>query len=95
MQPTVVHRVMKILSRESKNWRTPAVTQISLRKNPFHVLISTLLSLRTKDGVTLAASERLFKLAETPQEMLRLSEKKIREREVLDDFGKFKKGRRR
>lgn len=68
---------MPILMRESKKWRTPAVTQISLRQDPYQVLISTLLSLRTKDEVTLTASERLFCLAKTPQEMLKLKEREI------------------
>lgn len=39
---------------------------------PFKVLISTVLSLRTKDTVTEKASHRLFKLAETPAAMLKL-----------------------
>ena len=38
---------------------------------------STILSLRTKDEVTAAATERLFTLASTPEEMLKLSEEKI------------------
>ena len=41
-------------------------------KSPFLVLISCLLSLRTKDETTLPASERLFALAENPVEMLKL-----------------------
>lgn len=48
------------------------------RRGPFSILISTLLSLRTKDEVTAEASERLFALAATPEEMLRLSEEEIR-----------------
>ena len=41
-------------------------------KSPFLVLVSCLLSLRTKDETTLPASERLFALAENPVEMLKL-----------------------
>jgi endonuclease-3 len=77
MSPEVIHQIVPILKRESKRWHTPAVTQISLKRDPFQILISTLLSLRTKDEVTLAASERLFRLAETPEQMLRLSQRKI------------------
>lgn len=77
MQPEVMNRVLPLLMKESKKWPTPAVTQVALRRNPFQILISTLLSLRTKDEVTLAASERLFNLAKTPQEILRLREKEI------------------
>lgn len=56
----------------------PSVSQIAREKqDPYRVLISTLLSLRTKDQVTLEASRRLFALADTPQAMVRLSQKEI------------------
>ena len=77
MQLTFIHQVISILKRESKKWHTPAVTQVASRQDPFQVLISTILSLRTKDEVTLRASERLFKRAKTPQALLGLSEKEI------------------
>jgi len=77
MQLQVLQKVIAILTRESKNWHTPAVTQVALKRDPFQVLISTLLSLRTKDEVTLVASQRLFERAKTPQEILRLNEKEI------------------
>ena len=77
MQPKAISRVMRILMRESKKWRAPAVTQISLVGDPFQVLISTLLSLRTKDEVTLVASKRLLERAKTPKEILQLNEKEI------------------
>jgi len=52
----------------------PSVSIIASRGNdPFRVLVSTLISLRTKDDVTLAASERLFALADKPQIMVTLS----------------------
>ncbi len=46
-------------------------------RDPYLVLISCLLSLRTKDTVSLPASCRLFHYARTPQEMLALSQEKI------------------
>lgn len=46
-------------------------------RDPFKVLIATKLSLRTKDETTAVASERLFAVADTPEAMLALSEKKI------------------
>lgn len=42
-------------------------------RDPFLVLVSCLLSSRTKDTVTLPASMRLFALAATPQKILMLS----------------------
>jgi len=47
------------------------------RHDPFRVLIACLLSLRTKDETTGPASARLFRLADTPEAMLRLAPKQI------------------
>lgn len=58
----------------------PIVTQLAeIRRDPFMILISTVLSLRTKDEVTAAATERLFRLASSPEGMLALSEEEIRQ----------------
>lgn len=46
---------------------------------PFHILIATIISLRTKDDVTLAASRRLLDVAATPEALLHLTEAQIRE----------------
>ena len=43
------------------------------KKNPFCILIATVLSLRTRDEVTLASSNRLFSLADTPSSLLGLN----------------------
>ena len=57
----------------------PAVEKISesREEDPFQVTIATLLSARTQDATTSAASERLFRKAATPQTMARLSVKQI------------------
>jgi endonuclease-3 len=56
----------------------PSVSAIAIEKqDPFRVLVSTLISLRTKDDVTIAASRRLFALADTPQAMVGLSLEEI------------------
>lgn len=66
----------KALKKKKRN--LPSVSLIALKMNtPYTVLISTLISLRTKDDVTLAASERLFSLADNPEKMLSLSEEEI------------------
>lgn len=77
MQLETISRVISILKGEAKKWRVPSVTQVSLRGSPFQILVSTILSLRTKDEVTLERSQKLFERARTPQEMLKLSEKTI------------------
>jgi len=57
--------------------KTSAFMDVSTRKDPFITLISCLLSLRTRDEVTARASERLFALAKTPEEMLNLKKEEI------------------
>jgi endonuclease-3 len=70
--------IIRLLEKELKKRELPIVSQLAHEhRNPFEILISTLLSLRTKDEVTAAATERLFALASTPEEMLRLSEEEI------------------
>lgn len=57
----------------------PAVEKISndQAEDPFQILIATLLSARTQDATTHAASTRLFKVARTPRAMVKLSVKQI------------------
>ncbi len=55
----------------------PVVTQIAKDNDPFKVLVSTLLSLRTKDDTTKEASLNLFKQADTPKKLSLLSEEEI------------------
>jgi endonuclease III len=66
---------MRVLSRAITGLELPAVEKISgtQQENPFHVLIATLLSARTQDATTLAASTRLFDVAPTPEAMARLT----------------------
>ncbi len=47
------------------------------RRDPFAILVSCVISLRTRDQVTAAASARLFELARTPEELAALSEARI------------------
>ena len=46
-------------------------------RNPFKTLVSCILSLRTKDEVTYKATRRLYKIATTPQKILKLPTKKL------------------
>ncbi len=73
MKDQNIHDIISLLTEEAKKWEIPIVTQLAHQKyQPFNILISTLLSLRTKDETTAGATERLFRLAGTPAEMLRL-----------------------
>lgn len=59
--------VFRILTEEYATFKTPAVTVVSEEtRDPFRVLISCILSLRTKDQTTAEAGERLFAVASDP-----------------------------
>ena len=70
----LVKRVMRMLARAITGLELPAVEKISGEQadDPFQILIATLLSARTQDATTHAASTRLFKRARTPRTMARL-----------------------
>jgi endonuclease-3 len=74
-----VDRVFGRLAKSIDGLALPAVEKISesQKKDPFQILISTLLSARTQDATTLAASTRLFAKANTPQAMAKLRVKQI------------------
>jgi len=70
---------MRTLAREINGLDLPAVEKISesQKRDPFQILISTLLSARTQDATTLAASTRLFARAQTPEAVAKLRVKQI------------------
>ena len=73
-----ISRVIELIAETLKAKRLPIVSELAEQKStPFQILISTLLSLRTKDEVTEVAARGLFALASTPSEMLELSEDQI------------------
>ncbi len=74
-----VEPIMRGLSLAIDGLELPAVEKISesQRADPFQVLIATLLSARTQDATTHAASTRLFRVARTPRAMTKLTVKQI------------------
>ena len=77
--PSNVVPVLKSLGRAIRSMEDPAVEKIAedTQEEPFQVLIATMLSAQTKDAVTAAASERLFKVARTPKTMAALPVSRI------------------
>ena len=68
-----IKKVLTLIKNSVKGFIVPSVTRISLDKDPYLILISCILSLRTKDKTTVEASMRLFKIANTPRKMIKLS----------------------
>jgi len=70
---------MRSLAKAIDGLELPAVEKISEEQaeDPFQILIATILSARTQDATTHAASTRLFKVARTPQSMAKMKVKEI------------------
>ncbi|MDD5347595.1 MAG: endonuclease III [Candidatus Omnitrophica bacterium] len=63
-------RIISLLRKQTPAYVEPIVTRVARQSDPFLVLISCILSLRTKDATTAEAGKRLFRVARTPQQML-------------------------
>lgn len=71
----ILDRIKQVNAR----WKGTALAVVARKRSPFQVLVSCIISLRTKDEVTGAASIRLYALADNPTDMLRLSPKEVEE----------------
>ncbi|MDL2270065.1 endonuclease III [Desulfosarcina sp. OttesenSCG-928-A07] len=78
-KPTIdIDAFVDALETGYRQWNAPIITFIANRgATPFEVLVSTLLSLRTKDEVTGPAAMRLFEKAKTPEAMIRIGSEVI------------------
>lgn len=73
-----IPKILAVLKQEVRQWKQPIVGTFANGDHAlFKILISTVLSLRTKDKTTEEASHRLFSVAQTPKQLLRLSPTKI------------------
>ena len=71
---------MPLLEREMARYTQPVIDQMEADgTTPFHVLIATILSLRTKDTLTAVVAPRLFAVADTPAALMALGEEHIAE----------------
>jgi endonuclease III len=70
MHNTNISKVFSILRKEISNWQEPIVGIVAREHDPYKVLISTILSLRTKDSTTHEATSRLFLIAGSPEKMI-------------------------
>lgn len=70
MKDKDIHKLVKILRKEVKKFNPLFVEE---HIDPFKLLISCILSSRTKDEVTKDVSKRLFLRIKNPQDLLKLS----------------------
>ncbi len=72
--------VLRILEQAYPRWNAPVIQLMKQRRrDPFHILVGTVLSLRTQDPVTHRAAQRLLQVAPSPEALLRLSEEDIQQ----------------
>jgi len=57
--------------------------------DPYYVLVSCIMSLRTKDEITFPLAKALFKKVKTPEQMIRLSEEQLQK--LIYPVGFYKK----
>ena len=73
-----IDKIIKLLKDEVKDFENPVVSKIGeIQRDPFKVLISCILSLRTQDKTTGPISLKLFEVADTPQKLARMPLNKI------------------
>ena len=78
MRDSDIHAVVSEVKKTIRRWKEPILGVVAREtRDPFHILIACLLSLRTKDQTTADASQRLFRLADTPESMSALPLKTI------------------
>ena len=78
IKPVDIERIITILKKHVVDFDVPVVDLINIQtKDPFKVLIATILSARTKDEVTAKVCERLFVKIKAPDDFKRLSQQQI------------------
>jgi exodeoxyribonuclease-3/endonuclease-3 len=88
-----ISRFIEVLKKETAGYRVPVVDLMAIQaQSPFKILVATILSARTKDEVTEAASKRLFRLAPDVEGLAGLSREKIQELIFPVGFYKSKAG---
>lgn len=84
-----IPKIMKILSKEYPSNTVTTLNRMRQKPNAYKILISCLLSLRAKDETTEKISEKLFKIADTPEKISKLSIKKLEK--IIFSSGHYKK----
>ena len=76
--PIDIEKILTILSEEVATYKVPVVDLIAVQsKDPYQVLVATILSARTKDETTAKAAAKLFKKAPDLTHLAQLSEEEL------------------
>src|SRR6056297_1947620 len=77
MKPKTIEPIMKILKKKFPA-STTTLNNMRGKADAFKILISCLLSLRARDETTEIVSENLFKIADTPEKIIKLQTPKLK-----------------
>jgi len=69
--------ILRLMNSEAMKYNPPIFQVEAKIRDPFKILVFTMLSARTKDEMTLAIVEKLFKIAKTPREIHKLGKNKL------------------
>jgi endonuclease-3 len=84
-----IEKVMKNLAKYFDYKERTTLNRMRKKPDPFKILISCLLSLRTQDKNTEKASKKLFAVADTPKKILQLSDTELEK--LIYSSGHYKK----
>jgi endonuclease-3 len=82
-------KVLEILEESTPIDSPSNILKNSFNRTPYTIMIATLLSLRTKDENTAYVCKKLFKEADTPQDMLRIPIERLEE--IVKPTGMYRK----
>ena len=89
MENQNISKVMDLLAEHYNYSERTTLNRMRKKPEPFKILISCLLSLRTKDNTTKSVSDKLFKIADTPQSILNIPTKELEK--IIFSSGHYKK----
>jgi len=72
-----INRIMKILEKYYKYHSRTTLNRMRAKPNPYKILISCLLSLRTRDENTEKVVKKLFQQVKKPEDIIKMSNKKL------------------
>lgn len=74
-----IETIWPVLTRQISGLHVPVLdNMVAADRDPFKVLVACILSLRTQDSTTEKASERIFRLASTPEAMAKVPVRDIK-----------------
>jgi endonuclease III len=78
LHPVDIRQIHSVLENEFSRFRMPVVDIIELQtKDPFKVLVTTILSARTRDETTTSAARRLFSFVKNMKDLAALPQKRL------------------